>query len=89
MAHPAKMYPDPNGKTPAPVGMHISGSAAWFAKADCGITVHRGGDYDNNEPEIHCWKSRFKWVGRIGMTKLKYDVPTGRFSDINENWEFD
>ena len=89
VAHPAKMYPDPNGKTPAPVGMHISGSAAWFAKADCGITVHRGGDYDNNEPEIHCWKSRFKWVGRIGMTKLKYDVPTGRFSDINENWEFD
>ena len=89
VAHPAKMYPDPNGKTPAPVGMHISGSAAWFAKADCGITVHRGGDYDNNEPEIHCWKSRFKWVGRIGMTKLNYDVPTGRFSDLNENWEFD
>ena len=89
VAHPAKMYPDPNGKTPAPMGMHISGSAAWFAKADCGITVHRGADYDNNEPEIHCWKSRFKWVGRIGMTKLKYDVPTGRFSDINENWEFE
>ena len=89
VAHPAKMYPDPNGKTPAPVGMHISGSAAWFAKADCGITVHRGGDYDSNQPEIHCWKSRFKWVGRIGMTKLNYDVPTGRFSDLNENWEFD
>jgi len=89
VAHPAKMYPDPSGKTPAPVGMHISGSAAWFAKCDCGITVHRSGDYDNNQPEIHCWKSRFKWVGRIGMTKLNYDVPTGRFSDINENWEFD
>ena len=89
VAHPAKMYPDPSGKTPAPVGMHISGSAAWFAKADCGITVHRSGDYDNNQPEIHCWKSRFKWVGRIGMAKLNYDVPTGRFSDINENWEFD
>ena len=89
VAHPAKMYPDPSGKTPAPVGMHISGSAAWFAKADCGITVHRSGDYDNNQPEIHCWKSRFKWIGRIGMTKLNYDVPTGRFSDIHEDWEFD
>ena len=89
VAHPAKMYPDPSGKTPAPGGMHISGSAAWFAKADCGITVHRSGDYDNNQPEIHCWKSRFKWIGRIGMTKLNYDVPTGRFSDIHEDWEFD
>tara|TARA_R110000782_G_scaffold30200_2_gene75177 strand:- start:734 stop:2449 length:1716 start_codon:yes stop_codon:yes gene_type:complete len=89
VAHPAKMYPDPSGKTPAPVGMHISGSAAWFAKADCGVTVHRSGDYDNHQPEIHCWKSRFKWVGKIGMVKLNYDVPTGRFSDIKENWEFD
>lgn len=89
VAHPAKMYPDPNGKTHPPKGMSISGSAAWFAKCDLGVTVHRSGDYGDHQPEIHCWKSRFKWVGRIGMVKLNYDVPTGRFSDINENWEFD
>ena len=89
VAHPAKMYPDPSGKTPPPKGMSISGSAAWFAKCDLGLTIHRSGDYGDHQPEIHCWKSRFKWVGRIGMVKLNYDVPTGRFSDINENWEFD
>lgn len=89
VAHPAKMYPDPNGKTPPPKGMSISGSAAWFAKCDLGITVHRSGNYGDHQPEIHCWKSRFKWVGRIGMVKLDYDVATGRFSDVHENWDFE
>ena len=69
--------------------MSISGSAAWFAKSDLGLTVHRSGDYADHQPEIHCWKSRFKWVGRIGMVKLNYDVPTGRFSDLNEDWDFE
>ena len=30
-----------DGEVPAPKGYDISGSAAWFAKADVGLTVHR------------------------------------------------
>lgn len=74
VAHPAKQIPDSG----PPKGQHISGSAAWFAKADMGITVHRKG----NDVEIHCWKSRFKWIGKVGMVELDYDLPTGRYFDV-------
>lgn len=73
VAHPAKQLPDSG----VPKGQHISGSAAWFAKADMGVTVHRNG----NQTEVHVWKSRFKWVGKIGKIELKYDLPTGTYSD--------
>lgn len=80
VAHPAKQLPDSG----PPKGQHISGSAAWFAKADCGVTVHRNGD----QTEVHVWKSRFKWVGRVGKIELNYDLPTGRYSDLApEAWD--
>lgn len=77
VAHPAKISQDVR----VPTGQHISGSAAWFAKADMGITVHRV----KNQPltEVHVWKSRFKWVGKLGDIKLAYDVPTGVYSDLD------
>jgi twinkle protein len=73
VAHPAKQLPDSG----IPKGQHISGSAAWFAKADMGVTVHR----NKNETQVHVWKSRFKWVGAVGDIELNYDLPTGRYSD--------
>ncbi len=76
VAHPQKMYPKEDGSYSVPKGMNISGSAAWFAKADLGITVHRGED----GVEVHCWKSRFKWVGQQGMALLDYDIATGTYS---------
>jgi twinkle protein len=77
VAHPSKLYPDQNGNYPIPKGQSISGSAAWFAKADVGLTVHR----QNDEVQIHVWKVRFKWLGRTGHCVVDYDVPTGRYSD--------
>ena len=77
IAHPQKMYPREDGSYAVPKGMNISGSAAWFAKADLGITVHRGED----SVEIHCWKSRFKWVGQQGVAHLRYDILNGRYSE--------
>jgi twinkle protein len=78
IAHPAKMPTDQDGKTAVPKGMNISGSAAFFAKADLGVTVHQN---KNKEVEIHCWKVRFKWLGSVGKTTLHYDIPTGRYSE--------
>ena len=75
VAHPQKIYPRDDGTYPIPKGMHISGSAAWFAKADVGFTVHRS----EAGVEIHCWKVRFKWIGAQGIAPLGYDVPTGRY----------
>ena len=75
VAHPAKVHADSDGFMPVPKGHHISGSAAWFAKADVGVTVHRG----EVGVEIHCWKCRFKWLGSVGETVLGYELPTGRY----------
>ena len=83
IAHPAKMRANDQGKMPIPNGNHISGSAAWFAKADCGITVHRLGEHI----EVHSWKCRFKWVGSIGSAELQYDPVTGRYKDREHNAE--
>ena len=78
VAHPQKMYPREDGTYAVPKGMNISGSAAWFAKADLGITIHRTEDC----VEVHCWKSRFKWVGQQGVACLAYDMSNGRYEDF-------
>jgi len=77
VAHPQKMYPREDGTYTVPKGMNISGSAAWFAKADLGVTVHRTDDC----VEIHCWKSRFKWVGSQGVAMLQYNMSNGRYEE--------
>ncbi len=77
VAHPTKMMRDADGNVPPPKGYDISGSAAWFAKADVGITVHRS----DESTDIHCWKMRFKWLGKQGAVPLSYDVVSGRYSD--------
>ena len=80
VAHPTKIQRGADGKTPPPRGYDISGSSHWFAKADCGITIHRDGDVPGVSQFI-CWKSRFSWVGKQGQTNLYYDVPTMRYYD--------
>ena len=79
IAHPAKMPTNPDGTTAVPKGMNISGSAAFFAKADLGITVHLSPE---KASEIHVWKVGFKWIGATGATVLDYDTPTGRYSEL-------
>lgn len=79
VAHPTKLQ-ETNGRFPVPTGQHISGSAAWFAKADIGFTVHRNA----GAAEIYCWKVRFKWWGQQGKTSLTYNLPTGTYSEIND-----
>jgi len=84
IAHPAKMRQNDNGSYPIPKGMHISGSAAWFAKADNGLTVHREEDH----VEVHSWKARFKWIGTVGSCNLTFDPVSGRYQDEKEDqWE--
>lgn len=79
VAHPTKIQPE-NGKYRVPKGYDISGSAAWFAKADCGLTVYRP-DFSTTETEIHLWKVRHSWVGKQGMTSIYYDRDTTRYNE--------
>jgi len=79
VAHPTKMMRDQNGKIPAPKGYDISGSAAWFAKADVGLTVHRP-DPNKTESQIHIWKCRFSWVGQQGQASLYFNPVTSTYT---------
>ena len=88
VAHPTKMQRGADGRIPPPGGFDISGSAAWFAKADCGLTVHR----EKEEPtvaQIHIWKCRFAWVGKQGQTNLLYNTATTRYDEMQQGEEAD
>jgi twinkle protein len=77
VAHPAKISRS-GVEQPRPDGMAISGSMAWWAKTDCGLTVHRG---EGKEVEIAVWKCRYRWVGTQGETKLIYDKTSGTYQE--------
>lgn len=81
VAHPTKMMRGTDGKVPPPKGYDISGSAAWFAKADCGMTVHRPDPINSNLSEVHIWKCRFSWVGKQGVADVYYNVPSASYSE--------
>ncbi len=84
VAHPTKMQRSADGRIPVPGGYDISGSAAWFAKADCGVTVHREKD-DPHVGQIHVWKCRFSWVGKQGQANLIYDIATTRYREMQQD----
>lgn len=81
VAHPAKMQRDRDGKYPVPTPRDVSGSAHWWAKADNCITVHRDQVEGTQDVEIHVQKVRFKHIGHVGQTTLRYDRLTGRYHE--------
>ena len=81
VAHPQKLMRSADGSYPMPKGYDISGSAAWFAKADSGLTVGRG--QVAGYSVVSSWKARHKRLGKLGFASLAYDVQTGRFSDVD------
>lgn len=76
VAHPSKIN-RAGVEQPRPDGMSISGSMAWWAKTDCGITVHR----QEHCVEIAVWKCRYRWVGTQGETTLLYNKTSGTYSE--------
>jgi twinkle protein len=85
VAHPAKNFTEYNGKKRVPDGVSVSGSMAWFAKSDIGITLFRPKTMDgDNSVELHCWKVRWGWQGKCGTVDLSFDTLTGRYGEIQE-----
>jgi twinkle protein len=77
VAHPSKITRS-GVEQPRPDGMSISGSMAWWAKTDVGITVHRGQDRD---VQIAVWKCRHRWVGAQGETVLQFNPTAGTYTE--------
>jgi twinkle protein len=81
VAHPAKMQRS-GSELPRPDGMSISGSMAWWAKADVGLTVHR----QEFHTEIVIWKCRYRWVGTQGEMKLQFQKETGTYKEVQDDF---
>lgn len=82
VAHPQKMQKGANGKYGAPSMYDISGGAHWRNKADNGICVHRSYDKETKDQvQVFIQKIRFRDIGKIGVHKLRFEVPTGRYID--------
>ena len=76
IAHPSKITRQ-GVEQPRPDGMSIAGSMAWWAKTDCGLTVHR----KDHHVEIAVWKCRYRWVGTQGETTMLYNKTAGTYSE--------
>ena len=82
-AHPTKMKRDPLTKQfPVPTMYDISGSAAFFNKADFGIAVER--DRSRGVTRIHVQKVKFRHLGYPGIASFKYNHHNGRFMAFEE-----
>jgi twinkle protein len=82
-AHPTKMKKDPvSGKFPVPTMYDISGSAAFFNKADFGIAIER--DRTQGVTRVHVQKVKFRHLGQPGVASFEYNTHNGRFVNFEE-----
>ena len=82
-AHPTKLKQDPITKRfPVPSMYDISGSAAFFNKADFGLAVER--DRTRGVTRIHVQKVKFRHLGYPGVASFRYNTHCGRFAPFDE-----
>ena len=83
-AHPTKMKKDPmSGKFPVPTMYDISGSAAFFNKADFGLAIER--DRARGVTRVHVQKVKFRHLGQPGIASFQYNTCCGRFVPMQES----
>ena len=83
-AHPTKMKRDPLTKQfPVPTMYDISGSAAFFNKADFGIAIER--DRARGVTRVHVQKVKFRHLGQPGVASFQYNTCCGRFVSMQES----
>lgn len=85
VAHPAKLYRQSDGNYPLPSMYDISGSAHWRNKADNGVCIWRDMSRQTDVVEVHIQKIRFKQIGKIGMTPLRYSHITQTYSELSDH----
>ena len=82
-AHPTKLKQDPlTKKFPVPSMYDISGSAAFFNKADFGLAVER--DRQRGVTRVHVQKVKFRHLGYPGTASFRYNTHCGRFVPFDE-----
>lgn len=88
VVHPKQQQPDhKTGKIRAPSLYDMAGSAHFVNMCDNGLVVHRSDSADDTT-ELHVNKIRFKHVGRRGLTKLSYNIATGRYTPLDQEAKY-
>jgi twinkle protein len=83
VAHPMKLQREKEtGHYPVPSMYDISGSANWRNKADNGISIWRDFSAADKPVQVHIQKVRFRQIGRIGVSELRYEPPTATYKDL-------
>ena len=83
-AHPTKLKRDPVTKRfPVPTMYDISGSAAFFNKADFGLAIER--DRTQGVTRVHVQKVKFRHLGYPGVASFQYNTHCGRFVAFEES----
>jgi len=89
VAHPAKLRKEKeSGIYPVPTPYDISGSAAFYNKADVCISMHRPHKRQHTT-DIHIQKVKFKEVGSKGKTTLGFVRDVGSYRDNQDNVDKD
>lgn len=67
----------------------VCGNSTFNAKTDFGLSVHRPGK--GKIAELHNWKTRHSWLGRIGVVELGYRIDEASYYDLDmpdaDPWE--
>lgn len=85
VVHPTKLQKaqrgEYQGKFPPPTLYDAAGSAHWYNKADCGLSVWRDVESATRVTEVHIQKIRHEEIGSPGMVPLVYDPVTKRYGE--------
>lgn len=97
VAHPKTMGRDKDNNFLVPTPYDISGGAMWRNKADNCLTVWRDFTREDGVIEVHVQKVRFRQVGRIGLTELRYKKATATYeshgqarpplTEVQKHWQ--
>ncbi len=82
VAHPTKLQKNNKDQYPVPTPYDISGSANWRNKPDNCLSIWRDLADESKEVEFYVQKVRFREIGKIGMAKLRYNINSGRYTDV-------
>lgn len=78
IAHPRTLQLNSSGSYDPPTAFHLSGGAAWYAKAESIICVFKPSN-ETNEAYVIIQKAKPKIVGKKGQASLYFDVSKSRY----------
>ena len=83
ICHPTKVYKNFKGEFPVLDLYSISGSAAFYNRTDCGISLWRSNECQDNIIDVHVLKIKNTFHGKPGLCKLRYEPESQIYRDLD------